>query len=71
MLAVTLQEVGLHDTDLAQEIGNHGQLEHQSHDERQGGKGADVGMQRDVAFHHVGNAVGAQETEGDREEDEV
>ena len=59
VFAVAFQEIGFHGSNLAKEESDDGQLENQAHDERQGGEGADVGTQGDVAFHDVGYAVSA------------
>ena len=71
MLAVFGKHLGVDDTQFAEEKRNDRQLEYQSHDQCQGDESGDVGIERDVAHHSFGYAVGSQKSEGDGEKHEI
>lgn len=71
MLTVLGKHVGSDHAHLAEKESYDGKLEHYTHDQRQRHKGRDVRVKRNVTHNPCRHAVGAEETERDREQHEV
>ncbi len=71
MAAVAAHEGVGEQTHLCQEPAHHGYLEDDAHGQAEHEERGDVGVQRDEVLHVARHLVGAQEAEGEREDEEV
>lgn len=71
MLAIAGKQIGSDNAQHAKEEGYHRQLEHYAHDQCQRYKRGDIRIECYVAHHLCRNTIGAEETEGDREQHKV